>query len=75
MDAFQALMSAHKETKDLIRKSEYFLVFLDRLERLGEEALVSNGSRDDQVPMDVDPTCEAAENGRCVPINLEYESR
>ncbi len=33
----------------------YYLVFLDRLERLGEAALSSGGSKDAQVVMYVDP--------------------
>jgi hypothetical protein len=66
------------ETKYLIWKSElmgYYLVFLDFLENSGEAALVS---KDDQVPIDVDPICEANRgrvDGRCVPFNLEYQSR
>ncbi|KAF8263209.1 hypothetical protein EI94DRAFT_609661 [Lactarius quietus] len=49
-DALQALrMAARKETKDLMWKGEhmgYYLVFLDRLERLGEAALNSGVGKD-----------------------------
>lgn len=58
-DALHALrMAARKETKDLMWKSEhmgFYLVFLDRLERLGEGALGPSGSNDGSAPMDVDP--------------------
>ncbi|KAH9979431.1 hypothetical protein BGW80DRAFT_1248773 [Lactifluus volemus] len=49
------------ETKYLIWKSElmgYYLVFLDFLENSGEAALVS---KDDQVPIDVDPSAKRTE--------------
>ena len=55
-DALHALrMAARRETKDLMWKGEhmgYYLVFLDRLERLGEAAMNSGGGKD---AMDVDP--------------------
>jgi len=58
-DALHSLrMAARRETKDLMWKSEhlgYYLVFLDRLERLGEAALNPGGGKDAQVAMDVDP--------------------
>jgi hypothetical protein len=79
-DALRALrMSARKETKDLMWKSEhmgYYLVFLDRLERLGEGALGSNASRDDQVPMDVDPPAKRQRtDGACLlTLNVNHDS-
>jgi hypothetical protein len=58
-DALHALrMAARKETKDLMWKSEHmghYLVFLDRLERLGEGALGPSSGNNGLVPMDVDP--------------------
>jgi hypothetical protein len=59
-DALHALrMAARNETKDLMWKSEhmgFYLVFLDRLEKLGEGALgPSSGSKEGPAPMDVDP--------------------
>ena len=58
-DALRALrMAARKETKDLMWKTEhmgFYLVFLDRLERLGEAALNSGSGKDAPVAMDVDP--------------------
>jgi hypothetical protein len=58
-DALHALrMAARKETKDLMWKSEHmghYLVFLDRLERLGEGALGPSSGNNGSVPMDVDP--------------------
>ncbi|KAH9011616.1 hypothetical protein EDB84DRAFT_1007766 [Lactarius hengduanensis] len=51
-------MAARWETKDLMWKGEhmgYYLVFLDRLERLGEVALNTGGGKDARVAMDVDP--------------------
>jgi len=53
-------MAARKETKDLMWKTEhmgYYLIFLDRLERLGEGALGPNSavSNDGPVAMDMDP--------------------
>lgn len=58
-DALRGLrMAARTETKDLMWKSEhmgYYLVFLDRLERLGEGALNPGGGKDAQVAMEFDP--------------------
>ena len=58
-DALHALrMAARKETKDLMWKSEhmgFYLVFLDRLERLGEGALGPSSNNDGSAAMDVDP--------------------
>ena len=60
-DALHALrMAARKETKDLMWKSEHmghYVVFLDRLERLGEGALGPSGAAADDAPvvMDVEP--------------------
>ncbi len=57
-DALHALrMAARKETKDLMWKSEHmghYLVFLDRLERLGEGALGLSSANDAPVSIDVD---------------------
>jgi hypothetical protein len=57
-DALHALrMSARNETKDLMWKSEHmshYLVFLDRLERLGEGALGLSSANDAPVSIDVD---------------------
>ena len=65
-DALHALrMAARKETKDLMWKSEhmsYYLVFLDRLERLGEAALDSSSTKD-TVPPDVDPPAKRQKTG------------
>jgi hypothetical protein len=73
-DALRALrMSARKETKDLMWKSEhmgYYLVFLDRLERLGEGALGPNGTRDDQVPMHIDPPAKRQRMDGALPLTL-----
>jgi hypothetical protein len=64
-DALHALrMAARKETKDLMWKSEHmghYLVFLDRLERLGEGAL--GLSSDAPVAMDVDPPAKRQRTG------------
>ena len=58
-DALHALcVAACKETKDLMWKSEhmgFYLVFLDCLERLGEEASGPSNNNDGSVAMDVDP--------------------
>ena len=66
-DALHALrMAARKETKDLMWKSEHmghYLVFLDRLERLGEGALGQSSARDGPVPMDVDPPAKRQRTG------------
>jgi hypothetical protein len=48
----------------------YYLVFLDRLERLGAGTLGSNGSRDDQVPMDVDPPVKRQRVDGACPLTL-----
>ena len=59
VDALRALcMAAHKETKDLMWKTEhmgFYLVFLDRLERFGKVALNSRSGKDAPIAMDVDP--------------------
>ena len=50
-------MAVRKETKDLMWKTEhtgFYLVFLDRLERLGEAALNSGSGKDAPVAMYVD---------------------
>jgi hypothetical protein len=68
-DALRALrMAARKETKDLMWKSEHmghYLVFLDRLERLGEGALGSSGAIANDAPaaMDVDPPAKRQRTG------------
>jgi hypothetical protein len=69
-DALHALrMAARNETKDLMWKPEhmgYYLVFLDRLERLGEAALSPSGgggAKDAGVPMDVDPPAKRQRTG------------
>ena len=60
-DALHALrMAARTETKDLMWKSEhmgFYLVFLDRLQKLGEGALgpSSSSTKEGPAPMDVDP--------------------
>ncbi|KAI9452686.1 hypothetical protein BJY52DRAFT_1291929 [Lactarius psammicola] len=73
-DALHALrMAARRETKDLMWKSEhmgYYLAFLDRLERLGEAALSSGGSKDAQVVMDVDPPPKRQRTGDYTPTSL-----
>jgi hypothetical protein len=66
-DALHGLrMAARNETKDLMWKSEHmghYLVFLDRLERLGEGALGPSSSNDASVPMDVDPPAKRQRTG------------
>lgn len=68
-EALHALrMAARKETKDLMWKSEHmghYLVFLDRLERLGEAALGPSGAiaNDAPVAMDVDPPAKRQRTG------------
>ncbi|KAI0292356.1 hypothetical protein B0F90DRAFT_1770838 [Multifurca ochricompacta] len=58
-DALHALrMAARNETKDLMWKTEhlgYYVVFLERLERLGEAVLNTSSDLSAQVLMDVDP--------------------
>ena len=58
-DALHALwMAEHKETKDLMWQGKhmgFYLVFLNRLKRLGEVAVNSRGRKDLEVVMDVDP--------------------
>ena len=58
-DALHALrMAARKETKGLMWRTEhidFYLVFLDRLERRGDAALNSGSGKDTPVAMDVDP--------------------
>jgi hypothetical protein len=49
----------------------YYVVFLDRLERLGEAALVSNGASNFAGVYGHGHACEAAEDSRCVAINFE----
>ena len=78
-DALHALrMAARKETKDLMWKGEhmgFYLVFLDRLERLGEGALNSGGGKDSDVAMDVDPPSKRQRTGgmyRTSQHNLEH---
>ena len=59
-------MAARKETKDLMWKTEhtgFYLVFLDRLERLGEAALNSGSGKDVPVAMDVDPPPKRQQTG------------
>jgi hypothetical protein len=68
-DALHALrMAARKETKDLMWKSEHmghYVVFLDRLESLGEGALgpSSATANDAPVVMDVDPPAKRQKTG------------
>jgi len=54
------------KTKDLMRKSKhmgYYLVFLDRLERLGEAALSPSNDKDAPVLMDLDPPAKRQRTG------------
>ncbi|KAH8995990.1 hypothetical protein EDB92DRAFT_2112744 [Lactarius akahatsu] len=71
-DALHALrMAARRETKDLMWKGEhmsYYLVFLDRLERLGEAAMNTGGGKDAQ--MDVDPPPKRQRTGDYTPTSL-----
>jgi hypothetical protein len=68
-DALHALrMAARKETKDLMWKSEHmghYVVFLDRLERLGEGALGPSSAiaNDAPVAMDVKPPAKRQRTG------------
>jgi hypothetical protein len=68
-DALHALrMAARKETKDLMWKSEHmnhYLVFLDRLEKLGESALGPSSAitNDAPVTMDIDPPAKRQRTG------------
>jgi len=75
-DALHGLrMSARKETKDLMWKSEhmgYYLVFLERLERLGEAALGQSSARDGPVPMDVDPPAKRQRTGDYSPAQQPF---
>ncbi|KAH9033792.1 hypothetical protein EDB85DRAFT_2144747 [Lactarius pseudohatsudake] len=48
----------------------YYLVFLDRLERLGEAALNTGGGKDAQVAMDVDPSPKRQRTGDYTPTSL-----
>ncbi|KAH9172506.1 hypothetical protein EDB89DRAFT_1906002 [Lactarius sanguifluus] len=66
-------MAARRETKDLMWKGEhmsYYLVFLDRLERLGEAAMNTGGGKDGQVAMDVDPPPKRQRTGDYTPTSL-----
>ena len=58
-DTLHALqMAERKETKDLMwqgKHMDFYLVFLDRPERLGEATVNSGGRKDLEVVMDVDP--------------------
>jgi hypothetical protein len=73
-DALRALrMSARKETKDLMWKSEhmgYYVVFLDHLERLGESVLGSSSAQDTPVSMDVDSPAKRQRTGSAYPYTL-----
>ncbi|KAH9062537.1 hypothetical protein EDB83DRAFT_2552030 [Lactarius deliciosus] len=73
-DALHALrMAARRETKDLMWKGEhmsYYLVFLDRLERLGEAAMNTGGGKDAQVAMDVDPPPKRQRTGDYTPTTV-----
>ena len=81
-DALHALrMAARKETKDLMWKSEhmgYYLVFLDRLERLGEGALGPSSAiaNDAPVAIDMDPPAKRQRTGgmpfHMVPVDINY---
>ena len=68
-DALHALrMAARKETKDLMWKTEHmghYVIFLDRLERLGEGALGTSSSTANDAPvvMDVDPPAKRQRTG------------
>ncbi|KAI0246808.1 hypothetical protein BJV78DRAFT_1286041 [Lactifluus subvellereus] len=66
-DALRALrISARKESKDLMWKSEHIghdVVFLDHLERLGEAVPGSSSAQDAHVPMDVDPPAKRQRTG------------
>jgi hypothetical protein len=83
-DALHALrMAARKETKDLMWKSEHmghYLVFLDRLERLGEGALGPSSAiaNDAPVAMDADPPLKRQRTGgmpfRVVRDDMEYSA-
>jgi len=75
--AIQTIVSAaaRKETKDLMWKSEHmghYLVFLDRLERLGEAALGQSSARDGPVPMDVDPPAKRQRTGDYLPAQQPF---
>jgi hypothetical protein len=76
-DALRALrMAARDKTKDLMWKSEHmghYLVFLDRLERLGEAALSPSNAKDAPVPMDVDPPAKRQRTGGAF-FFLSFES-
>ena len=76
-DALHALrMAARDKTKDLMWKSEHmghYLVFLDRLEKLGEAALSPSNAKDAAVPMDVDPPAKRQRTGG-VFLFLSFES-
>ncbi|KAH9957584.1 hypothetical protein BC827DRAFT_1224453 [Russula dissimulans] len=78
-DALHALRAAaRKETKDLMWKSEHmghYLVFLDRLERLGEAALGQSSARDGPVPMDVDPPAKRQRTGDYSPAQQPFITR
>ena len=68
-DALHALrMAARNETKDLMWKSEHmghYLVFLDRLERLGEDALGPSGATANNMPVvtEMDPPAKRQRTG------------
>ena len=74
-DALHALrMAARDKTKDLMWKSEHmghYLVFLDRLERLGEAALSPSIAKDASVPMDVDPPAKRQRTGGTFLLSFE----
>ena len=76
-DALRALrMSARKETKDLMWKSEhmgYYVVFLDHLERLGESVLGSSSAQDTPVPMDVDSPAKRQRTGSAYPCTSKAD--
>jgi len=74
-DALHALrMAARDKTKDLMWKSEHmghYLVFLDRLERIGEAALSPSNAKDAPVPMDVDPPAKRQRTGGAFLLSFE----
>jgi hypothetical protein len=74
-DALHALrMAARDKTKDLMWKSEHmghYLIFLDRLERLGEAALSPSNAKDSPVPMDVDPPAKRQRTGGAFLLSFE----
>jgi hypothetical protein len=78
-DAIKALrMAARNETKDLMWKSEhmgYYLVFLGRLQEVGESTLAPSSAKDASVPMDVDVDSPAKRQRTGGTHSLLFEGR